>query len=310
MAEQAQAALSVEDELIRRFFHWPEVGGEGVELGVGDDAAVVRLAGPMAIATDTMVADVHLPQSAPARAWGHRALAVNLSDLAAMGATPRWFLLALTLPERDDAWLEDFSIGMRELAASTGCALIGGDTTRGPLAVTVTVAGSLPEGGGLRRGAASIGDGIFVTGTPGAAARGLDHFKAGRITHVDTESYLFPQPRLAAGRDLEGLASSAIDLSDGLTLDLARLLAGTGFGAELDASALTSAGLDPASMRSGDDYELLFTLPGQALADLLARASRWDHALHRIGLVSEAGGIRIDGSETVAVGWDHFGGAA
>ena len=300
--------LCSEDELVQRYFRWPEIGGEGVVLGVGDDAAIVRHPGPVAVAADTLVAGVHLPEAAPARAWGHRALAVNLSDLAAMGATPRWCLLALTLPERDDAWLEDFSLGMRELASRTGCALIGGDLTRGPLCVTVTVAGTLPEGGGLRRGTAVVGDGVFVTGTLGAAARGLDRFRAGQIEHPDAIAYLYPEPRLSAGRDLDGLASSAMDLSDGLALDLARLLAATGHGAELDGVALAAAGLDPETLASGDDYELLFTLPGLALADLQARAARWDHAFHRIGLVSEAPGLRVDGAPTEVRGWDHFGG--
>jgi thiamine-monophosphate kinase len=308
MSEQGPA--TVEDDLIGRFFRWPEIGCDAVRVSVGDDAAIVEHDGPMAISTDTMVAGVHLPESAPARAWGHRALAVNLSDLAAMGATPRWCLLALTLPERDDAWLSDFSAGMRELAASSACALIGGDMTRGPLAVTVTVAGSLPRGGGLMRGTAGAGDGVFVTGTPGAAARGLDHLLAGRIEHPDTQAYLFPQPRLQAGRDLQGLASSAMDLSDGLTLDLTRLLSGTGLGAELDGEALEAAGLDAETLRSGDDYELLFTSPGGSLADLAARSSRWDHAFHRIGLVSEAAGIRVDGEAVEPDGWDHFGGQA
>jgi thiamine-monophosphate kinase len=240
---------------------------------------------------------------------------VNLSDLAAMAATPRWCLLALTLPERADAWLEDFSVGMRELASRTGCALIGGDLTRGPLSVTVTVAGTLPEGGGLRRGAAELGDGVFVTGGLGAAARGLERFLAGQVEHPDVMAYLYPEPRLTAGRDLEGLASSAMDVSDGLALDLARLLAGTGHGAELDAEALDAIGLvpdglGPDALASGDDYELLFTMPGPALADLQARASRWDHAFHRIGLVSEAPGLRVDGRPVTASGWDHFGAGA
>jgi thiamine-monophosphate kinase len=306
MTEQPLEPLSGEDDLIQRFFRWPELASEGVELGIGDDAAIVRHADRVAVATDTMVAGVHLPESAPARAWGHRALAVNLSDLAAMGATPRWCLLALTLPEREDAWLEDFSIGMRELASRYGCALIGGDLTRGPLSVTVTVAGTLPVGGGLRRGAAVVGDGVFVTGAPGTAVRGLERFRAGQVDHPDAMTYLYPEPRLTAGRDLEGLASSALDLSDGLTLDLARLLAGTGRGADLDGEALAHAGLELPGLASGDDYELLFTLPGPALADLQARASRWEHGFHRIGLVSEAPGLRVDGTPTEARGWDHF----
>jgi len=300
--------LSHEEELIQRFFNWPEIVGGGVRLGIGDDAAIVQHRSPLAVSTDTMVAGVHLPKDAPARAWGHRALAVNLSDMAAMGATPRWFLLALTLPERDDYWLEDFSLGMRELASRTGCALIGGDLTRGPLAVTITVGGTLPEGGGLPRGGVRAGEGLFFTGTPGRAARGLNRVRNGQLAHPDAAAYLFPQPRLTAGRDLVGLASAAIDLSDGLTLDLARLLAGSGCGADLDGDALRAAGMDASALTSGDDYELLFALPGANLADLQARASRWDHALHRIGVVATAPGLRVDGVEAEVHGWDHFGG--
>lgn len=301
--------LSREEALVRRYLDRP-CGREELLRGIGDDAALLRLPEVSAIATDTMVAGVHLSEDAPARAWGHRALAVNLSDLAAMGAEPIWCTLALTLPELDEAWFADFAQGLHELAARHRVALVGGDLCSGPLSTTVTVGGRIGPGAALTRGSAREGDGLFITGAPGQAAQGLAQFSAGQHAGDAVAAYLYPEPRLAAGRDLLGLASSAIDVSDGLTLDLARLLAGSELGADLDEAALLA--LQPEGLEAlagGDDYELLFSLAPEDKAELMTRAARWDHAVRPIGVVAAAPGLRMAGRAVPARGWDHFGAA-
>ncbi len=291
-------------------------------LGVGDDAALLAVPAGMelAVSADTLVAGVHFPLDTPPEHVGYKALAVNLSDLAAMGAQPAWFTLCLTLAEAKPAWLEAFSHGMRELAEDAGIALVGGDMTRGPLSITVQVLGWVPAGQALRRSGARPGDGIWVTGTVGGAGLGLRLWPEVRPNHPATPNaaitrLLRPIPRLAEGMALRGHASAAIDVSDGLAADLGHILDASRVGAIID---LASLPLDPAlrqlplatawelALTAGDDYELCFTAPGT-----LASPETLEFAT-RIGVIT-AEPTRIfrtpDGGLWQApahTGWQHF----
>ena len=242
-----------------------------VVLGIGDDAAVVapRAGHELILCTDTLVAGVHFPDDTAAAAVGHKALAVNLSDLAAMGAEPAWATLSLTLPTPDAGWVEAFIDGFAALAVRHGLQLVGGDTTRGPLSVTVTVAGQVPTGTALRRDGARPGDALFVTGTLGDAALALALLQCGAPVPPALRARLDrPEPRVDEGRALRGIANAAIDVSDGLLRDLDRLLAGTALGATVTVAALprsdafaAAGGVVGMQLHGGDDYELLFAAP-------------------------------------------------
>jgi thiamine-monophosphate kinase len=270
-----------EFDIIRRFFATQAQTRSDVTLGIGDDAALLKVppGNELAVSTDSLVAGVHFPTDLPADAIGHRALASNLSDLAAMGATPAWVVMALTLPEADETWLESFSRGFFALAHRYSVALVGGNMARGPLNVTLTVHGHVPEGRALTRSGAQVGDLVYVTGHPGDAAAGLKLLQAGSadMQHACVRRFAYPEPRLAAGQALRGLASAAIDVSDGLLADLGHLLEVRGFGAKLSLERLPLSpellGLhaqDEAwklALTGGDDYELCFTVyPAQAAA--------------------------------------------
>jgi thiamine-monophosphate kinase len=260
--------------LIRRFFAAPAMGRDDVILGIGDDAALLKVpAGQeLAVSTDSLVAGMHFPVDLAADAVGHRALASNLSDLAAMGATPAWVLMALTLPEPDESWLEGFSRGFFALARQHGIALVGGNMARGPLNVTLTVQGLVPSGAALTRAGASVGDLVYVTGNPGDAAAGLALLQKGGadLRHPCVRRFAYPEPRIAAGQALRGIASAAIDVSDGLLADLGHLLDTRGFGAKLSLERLPLSDEllalhDPEeawkfALTGGDDYELCFTV--------------------------------------------------
>ncbi len=312
-----------EFQLIERYFRRPAPGGAGVEVGVGDDGAIVRLppGRELVVVVDTLVAGVHFPAEMTPPDVGYRALAVNLSDVAAMGAEPAWMTLALTLPAPDADWLEGFAAGLWDLAERHGVALIGGDTTRGPLTVSVQVLGHLPAGTRLLRGGARAGDRVFVSGTPGDAAAGLGL----RTPDTDAERrlrtrFLRPEPRLGLGLALAGRASAAIaaiDVSDGLLADLAHICEASGVGAvieeerlPLSAALLEVAGRERAAelaLTGGDDYELCFTLPPEVEADDLSA----DVPVTAIGVVTAEPGIRLrrHGRDVPlpAGGYRHFG---
>lgn len=271
-----------EFELIRRYFaplRGP--GDDGVTLGIGDDAALLlpRTGHEIAVTTDTLVAGRHFPLATSPEDIGWKALAVNLSDLAAMGAEPRWFTLALTLPEADAAWLQAFARGLQALARRHRIALVGGDTTRGPLSITITAIGDVPHRQAVRRDGAKPGDLICVTGTLGDGAAGLQEILAGRVPAEPLLRQLNrPQPRVAAGVALRGLATAMIDLSDGLAGDLQHILDASGVGAVLDVDALPSSAAllahaaDADARRAlqlggGDDYELCLCLPAERLVE-------------------------------------------
>ena len=299
-----------------------------VRVGIGDDAAV--LAPPadreLVAATDTLVAGVHFPASTRPEDIGWKSLAVNLSDLAAMGATPAWALLALTLPSADRELVRRFADGFAELAAQHGIALIGGDTTQGPLAVTVCVLGFVPPGQALLRSGARAGDLVCVTGTLGdaaAALRCLDATATPTDESIDALRARLdrPTPRVAAGGVLRGVASACIDVSDGLLADLGHVAARSGVGMEIAAASLPAS---PALLQAfdaparlalqasgGDDYELAFTLSADAEAAVLSDLARVGSGATRIGRVVEGAGVRLvdeKGSEIALDrrGWDHF----
>ncbi|MDR5868498.1 thiamine-phosphate kinase [Halomonas koreensis] len=311
-----------EFELIARYLAPAPAGDDrGVALGVGDDCALLAptTGQRLAVSVDTSVADVHFPAEAPPSAIGHRALAVSLSDLAAMGARPRWCLMSLTLPEADDAWVAAFAQGFHGLCAKSGVALAGGDVTRGELAVGVTVMGEVAPERVLTRGGARPGDVLAVTGALGGGAGGLARWRAGARDLADPllRRYLLPWPRLEAGQALCELAGAAIDLSDGLLADLGHLCAASGTGATLRPEALPLAeGLVEAlgesdarraAQSGGDDYELLVALPPASLEPARARLAALGLALTAIGEVTDEPGIAGSTVDGVA-GWQHFSG--
>jgi thiamine-monophosphate kinase len=317
-----------EFELIDRFFRRPQAAQSGVILGIGDDAAVLALppGTELVAAVDTIVAGRHFPEGTDARSIGHRALAVNLSDLAAMGATPAWATLALTVPGVDAAWLERFSAGLLDLAEANAVALVGGDTTRGPLTVSVQIMGHVPRGAALRRSGAGAGDLLAVTGTLGDAGAGL-HFLGAppaadmRLAALELiRRFEYPAPRVRFGLAARGVATAAMDLSDGLIGDLPKLAQASGLAAhvaverlplsEAMRAAVPAALARDWALAAGDDYELLLAVPAPRLADLEAAASRLNLSLTVVGDLRCGSGVTwsLNGREfTPGVrGWDHF----
>lgn len=303
--------------------------------GVGDDAAVLSLAPNQQLVTsiDTLVSGVHFPVNTSAFDIGHKSLAVNLSDLAAMGAKPEWFTLALTLPETNHDWLSEFSRGLKTLAQEAGITLVGGDTTSGPLLViSIQVMGSVEKGKALYRNGAKQGDKIYVTGTLGDGAAGLAWFKDELTLAKDHADYCTqrlnrPTPRLNESELVKTFASACIDVSDGFLQDLSHILKqSTGvnnvdneeseLGATLDLSqipfsdALKSIGLEKAlsfALKGGDDYEILFTLPEAKEADFLTSIKDSNHLFTCIGSISNKKGVvDINNNPLMTTGYNHF----
>lgn len=316
-----------EFEIIRTFFATQPVTRADVALGIGDDAALLRVpAGQELVATtDTLVAGVHFLADADPADLGYRALAVNLSDLAAMGAEPAWTTLSLTLPAADPRWLEAFCRGFYELTREFGVQLVGGNLARGPLNITVSAYGHVPAGAALRRTGASAGDAIYVTGTLGDAALALHH----RLGRHRLEALAFesvrarldrPLPRVRAGLQLRGIASAAIDISDGLLADLGHVLEASRVGARIELTCLplspvyraerAQVGWEPA-LAQGDDYELCFTVPRERIATLETLAPVFGCAVTRIGEIVMQPGLTVldeSGEQYVPrhAGHDHF----
>ncbi|MEI2266548.1 thiamine-phosphate kinase [Erwinia sp. CGal63] len=268
-----------EFELIARYFNRVTSSRRDVEKGIGDDCALLNLPEKqtLAISTDTLVEGVHFLRDIHPADLGYKALAVNLSDLAAMGADPAWLTLALTLPEVNEAWLKEFSDSLFELLDYYNMQLIGGDTTRGPLSLTLGIHGLVPAGRALKRSGARPGDWIYVTGTLGDSAAGLALLQH-RIKISDPAAHealikrhLRPMPRILQGQALRDLASAAIDISDGLISDLGHILQASGCGARLNLDALPLSGVMQShftpeqainwALSGGEDYELCFTVP-------------------------------------------------
>lgn len=305
-----------EFDLIARYFDRP---APSARLGVGDDAALLcpREGMELAVSTDLLLEGRHFRAGADARKLGHKSLAVNLSDMAAMGATPRWATLAIALPAADEVWIAAYAEGLFALAARYGTELIGGDTTRGPLAICITVLGEVPSGAALLRSGARSGDEIWVSGELGGAALALTHPGIGDAAQrLDA-----PEPRVALGEKLRGVATSAIDVSDGFAQDLGHILERSHCGARVDYERLPRAAAwaqlrDPVLERrcvlgGGDDYELVFTAPPQARGAIETMAQELGLALARVGSIVRGEGTLAlhDASGRPMIpeqGFDHF----
>ena len=316
-----------EFEIIRRYFTRQQPQREDVIAGIGDDAALLQVPADteLVVCMDTLVAGVHFPATTTAAAIGHKALAVNLSDLAAMGAIPAWATLSLTLPDDDPVWLENFSQGFFRLADRYNVQLVGGDTTRGPLSVTVQAHGFVPGGGALRRQGAQVGDRIYVTGTLGDA--GLALHLGDQADPVLQQRLDYPEPRIPAGRLLRDVASAAIDISDGLLADLGHLLETDNPGVTLGAAvnidelprsvAFTAVTRQQPSfhelpLSAGDDYELCFTVPEKGCIEMEAALLSQSLEFTAIGVIEREPGIRChqangDLYRAVTNGYQHFG---
>jgi thiamine-monophosphate kinase len=316
-----------EFDIIRHYFTGHRSSRDDVMMGIGDDAALLQVPPDrvLAVCVDTLVAGVHFPPNTAAAAIGHKALAVNLSDLAAMGAEPAWATLALTVPDNDAAWLAAFSDAFFALADRYAVQLVGGDTTRGPLAVTVQAHGFVLPGKALRRQGAAPGERIYVTGTLGDAGLAL------RMNDPDDSRLRnrldYPEPRIEAGLALRDYASAAIDISDGLLADLGHLLEDDRLGASLRIDSLPRSEaflevmqvLDPdrrdlfheLPLSAGDDYELCFTVAETHCGEMEAQLAAIPGGCRCIGVVESAPGIRCyrdDGAQYLpaVTGYQHF----
>ncbi|QGW80554.1 thiamine-phosphate kinase [Variovorax paradoxus] len=316
-----------EFDLITRYFKRP---AKRSPLGVGDDCALLAPAPGMqlAVSSDMLVEGRHFLSTVDPARLGHKALAVNLSDLAACGARPLAFTLALALPGVDEPWLEGFSRGLFALADAHGCELVGGDTTRGPLNICITVFGEVPAGAALLRSGARAGDDIWVSGTLGDARLALEVFRGTLALPADIFAQARmrmeqPTPRVALGQALRGTASAAVDVSDGLVGDLGHILASSRVGATLDADAATSTvaaastpGLSIEALRTcalsgGDDYELVFTAAPSARAAVEQAGKESLTRVTRIGRIDAEAGLRIVDASGSPVAqrfgsFDHF----
>ncbi|MDC7823552.1 thiamine-phosphate kinase [Pseudomonas sp. BLCC-B13] len=315
-----------EFELIRRYFAAAPCAqaAEGVVLGIGDDCALLQPAvgQQLAVSTDTLVAGVHFPQPCDPFLLGQRALAVSVSDLAAMGAEPLGFTLALTLPEADPAWLEGFARGLSQMAGQCAIALVGGDTTRGPLSLTLSVFGQLLAGQALTRTGARPGDLLCVGGSLGDAAAALplvlgQQAAAGAAADYLLQRYWAPQPQLALGQWLRGRATAALDISDGLLADCGHIAKASAVALQIERDSLPlSAALRTlageravdCALSGGDDYRLAFTLPAQYLPALQAQ---WPEVVVIGRAVAGQGVQLLDGAgrrlDPPSAGYQHFG---
>ena len=317
-----------EFDIIRRYFTRQQPRRGDVIAGIGDDAALLQVpaGSELAVCMDTLVAGVHFPESTTAAAIGHKALAVNLSDLAAMGATPAWATLSLTLPDSASGWLDSFSKAFFCLADRYGVQLVGGDITRGPLSVTVQAHGLVPGGRALRRQGAQPGDHLYVTGTLGDA--GLALRTGDDVADALQQRLDYPEPRIAAGLLLRDYASAAIDISDGLLADLGHLLAAAGPGASINIDQLPrsiafteaiqqlgderQAWFHELPLSAGDDYELCFSVPEPACKPMETALSNQSIACTAIGVIEQEPGIRCHRTngevyQAAAEGYQHFG---
>lgn len=301
---------ATEFDIIRRYFACQDtdgqVGRDDVVLGIGDDAALLTPpSGKLLVVTsDTLVSDVHFPGETSPESIGYKSLAVSLSDLAAMGAEPAWFTLSITLPEADEDWLEQFARGLFTLAREHSIQLVGGDTTRGPLSITIQAMGFVPEGLALTRSGAQVGDAVYVTGTVGDAGAGL-RIRQGKLTISESESAVLldrlerPSPRVDAGVALRGLASAAIDISDGLSVDLGHILTDSQVGADIQVNSIPLSEafqkllLPDAIQRavsSGDDYELCFTVSVEKADEAREKLDALGCHCTKIGTITPATG--------------------
>jgi thiamine-monophosphate kinase len=318
-----------EFDLIQHFFHQEKMSRSDVIRGIGDDAAILQVpeGQQLVVTTDTLVLDRHFPKNTFAADIGYKALAVNLSDLAAMGAEPAWILLALTLPAADEVWLTQFTQGFFSLLHDFHCQLVGGDVTRGPLTITVQALGFVPVGKALCRSGAKVGDRIYVTGTLGDAGLALRYIQEKCPINLSKQQsqYLLqrlnrPEPRVALGLALRDIASSVIDISDGLAADLSHILKASQVAATVDVTKLPLSSILqelPAeeawrlALSAGDDYELCFTVSESRESELQAVLEPLACAYTCMGIITEGNGLLLkkeDGSAFLlkAQGFQHF----
>lgn len=318
--------MPAEFDIIQHYFYRKLPETKSVQLGIGDDTAITSVPAGMeqVIAIDTLVEGVHFSKDTPAENIAYKALAVNLSDLAAMGAIPAWFTLALTMPEASKSWLEDFSNGLFELADKFKMPLIGGDTTRGPLTISIQVAGFVPQAKALLRSGASPGDHVFVSGTIGDGCAGLAIQNSAAKDSDDEfllERLQRPEPRIAFGQSLIGVASSCIDVSDGLLADISHILEASGAGATIHLDKIpvseavsnkqTSLGLSRLQLaQGGDDYELCFTVPDNKISMLECTCNEHGLIATDIGEIEAESGLRCYENQTLIdiakTGYQHF----
>lgn len=318
-----------EFELIHRYFIGRGPNRKDVIVGIGDDAAVLKVPDGknLVVATDTMVEGTHFFQDASARSIGHKALVVNLSDFAAMGAEPAWASVALTLPTINEAWVEQFSQGLFDVAEYYGVQIVGGDTTKGPLSVTISLKGFVPEDRILKRSEAKAGDWIYVTGDLGRPALAVDYYKETKPLDSSNkeqvlEKFNFPNARLAAAQVIRHIATSAIDISDGLMQDLQHILTSSGVSAELYldqlpiseslTNAISSEEAQRYALCGGEEYELLFTIPEEQRASLELNATAMGVTYTKIGQIKggTSGITLLENGEKVSPqnysGFEHF----
>ncbi|RTZ66455.1 MAG: thiamine-phosphate kinase [Aquificaceae bacterium] len=321
--------MSSEFDIIQDYFNWQQTAAS-VRVGVGDDAAVLDLTAKqgqeLIISVDTFIEGVHFPKNAPVEAIGHKALAVNLSDLAAMGAEPAWFTLAITLPESNQQWLKAFSLGLKKLADQHNIVLIGGDTTRGSLSITIQVMGFVTAGEALLRSTAKPNDKIYVSGYLGDAAIGLAliqaRLKADMLSQTANtfcrNALNFPYPQNTLSKIIRPYATACLDISDGLLQDLTHILKASNVSARLDSDKipLSSHALElgydtalPYALSGGDDYQLLFTVPPENEAKLLKRIADADESISCIGTIGVNNDDKIrdsSGNLISTTGYQHF----
>jgi thiamine-monophosphate kinase len=307
-----------EFDLIREYFTWPTVENS-IILGVGDDSAICDIESGYQLVTsiDTLIEGVHFPESTSPADIAHKALAVNLSDIAAMGALPKHFTLALTVPKIDQAWLKDFSQSLKKLSEQFGVSLIGGDTTKGPLSITISIIGWVESGKALRRSGAQIGDGIYVSNTIGDAAFALLQLNNNNSPIKDCLNKLNrPTPQVNLGRELLGVGSACIDISDGLEQDLSHILKASSVGAKIEVGKipLSKVLADYVKkhndwslvLNGGDDYELCFTVPRNNQAMLGDISKHCGVKITQIGVVCKSSGLEIIGAKNAGKSYQHF----
>lgn len=313
----------MEFDIIEHYFKPLSRSTRPGDLAIGDDGALITPPpnSQLVVVTDTLVSGVHFPIHASAYDIGWKALAVNLSDLAAMGAQPAFYSLALTLPQASQAWLADFAGGLADCAKPYNVPLIGGDTTRGSLCISVTAQGWVEQGKALLRGGAKVGDDIYVSGMIGEAGLGLSLALAEQAPRNAAEQLALqrlnrPQARVELGLALVGLANSAIDISDGLLADLSHILRASNLGANLHSAQLAlsdavkhwAQGDNLKALQAGDDYELCFTAPKNQRASIANLAARLNLPLHLIGETTQTPGLVVDDvcANHAHLGYQHF----
>ena len=307
-----------EFDLIRDYFTWP-IDDSSVELSVGDDAALLSLeqGHQLVTTTDTLTEGVHFNRNTPAKDIAHKSLAVNLSDIAAMGAKPKYFTLAISLPKLDQSWLKEFSNSLRQLSIQYGLSLIGGDTTKGPLNINITMLGIVESSKVMKRSGAKPGDGVYVSGTIGDA--GFCFWKLSNSlipSNQELKRLNCPTARVELGSELQNLASACIDVSDGLEQDLSQILKASSVGAVIEVEKIPISEALHAHIKDtndwsiplcgGDDYELCFTIPEGNEEDLKKISESCNVKITKIGVINESLGLEIEGFNGPRKSYQHF----